>query len=859
MDSYTFLINFFRGMTGQWIELTYIHPLKPKYENVIIDFVEVGNSPALHAALERASKLNTQGWGIYFGTCPRKALPAKGKRGSEDHVDTMLGFWTEIDSVKEGRLPEDDLKKIQAADFVPSFCVLSGGGVHAYWLFDAPQVVDENKRQLIKSALRGIGSKFGGDSAVAEFARVLRVPGFVNTKPGRDAAPVTFIPPTGKHRYSIDQLMTFAPPAEPVKPKRRSYRYEVTDAVEMARAALKVLKPSRFIEYAEWIEVGLCLSDLGPAGVALWDEFSSAYPNYEPGACEKFAKDWRGEKHLASLYRLANLDYGGTGWRPEPPQPFTVSNSLDILQTENQPKIDYWQTGLPVNLRAALAVYAHPAVAPVLELWCEGIAAGIIPGREITTVQCLLKVAKQLNRNTTEATIRAGLNQGCVQFLRILSHNSIGLEEGSIQDQITVTDNQGVVGGADTSDCDCPCKNPLKAGRDANYYELLTPREILVNVAKLAIVPILMEHFPPSNGMVAPIRAEFLALLGLEKADELSAELTKRYQATLEKQPGYQEAMDRARLEYKRLAKSLASPESAPIPAGRAYANSAQYMAACARAIIEREGGETQYSIGTWCNNLGCKERNLKAILTRAGIRVLKQQNVDVPVKSIDQLKAIQPTYCRDAHGFPKAVVSSVKSEPYGFTKRGLIAWAEGELAIGATLSVRYRQANRQTIEPDTTPVIKPKLTYFKLLAMKKLIAFLLANIQPDVESEPGTKLTIYKLSDFPTLWRWERLQRMSYMLAWYRRAIRPDVEVWTEVLAETVSAWKVKGDKMLDTSAGEIRTFTPQAAIEALAEMDVSPPPPPGEWADDPLVSALIAMGGVVVSVEATVGEVAA
>lgn len=110
--------------------------------------------------------------------------------------------------------------------------------------------------------------------------------------------------------------------------KKRPAIIPQNDEVEKARQALARLAPWRCDDYSAWCDVGFSLSELGPAGLALWDEWSKKSPKYQPGACdEKWDTFTPGAGlTLASLHYWAKED--DPGGEPvkivtvyEPPEP----------------------------------------------------------------------------------------------------------------------------------------------------------------------------------------------------------------------------------------------------------------------------------------------------------------------------------------------------------------------------------------------------------------------------------------------------------------------------------------------------------------------------------------------------------
>jgi hypothetical protein len=65
----------------------------------------------------------------------------------------------------------------------PSIVIRSGNGLHLYWLLR--EVVETQRiRDRLEAALRQLAAVCGGDPAVAEVSRLMRLPGTHNTKKG---------------------------------------------------------------------------------------------------------------------------------------------------------------------------------------------------------------------------------------------------------------------------------------------------------------------------------------------------------------------------------------------------------------------------------------------------------------------------------------------------------------------------------------------------------------------------------------------------------------------------------------------------------------------------------------------------
>ena len=93
------------------------------------------------------------------------------------------------------------------------------------------------------------------------------------------------------------------------------------DDVEKARQALERLNQWRCDDYQPWVDVGMTLSELGTAGLSLWDSWSRRSKKYQEGVC---AKKWESFKPGQGL-TLGSLIH----WAEEDdPRPMEESSSI---------------------------------------------------------------------------------------------------------------------------------------------------------------------------------------------------------------------------------------------------------------------------------------------------------------------------------------------------------------------------------------------------------------------------------------------------------------------------------------------------------------------------------------------------
>lgn len=227
-----FLYELFSGVPDGALEITCLAPegvaLYPHTRVLWADL-------PLHIedeAMTPLQTLNQRGYSIYFGATVRAAKkPAEqrvsektGKpytfypRGSEMDAKYVVALWVDIDD------PSDAAYwRLAGMDAMPPIIVRTGGGWHGYFPLHEPLRVTAENKARIKRTLKGLALACGGDTQVAELARIMRLPGTINTKPGRGGAlcEVAYFVPAHLH---YDQLeMNYAPlvPQEPPRVTRR--------------------------------------------------------------------------------------------------------------------------------------------------------------------------------------------------------------------------------------------------------------------------------------------------------------------------------------------------------------------------------------------------------------------------------------------------------------------------------------------------------------------------------------------------------------------------------------------------------------------------------------------------------------
>lgn len=115
---------------------------------------------------------NRPGYGVYFGVATRD--PGSVPPGNRDTVREVPALWLDNDVT-----PKEELRTaLLSSACPPSLIVDSGRGLHAYWLLNEPAEADDG----LVALLRSVAAVFAGDRAVCDPARIMRLPGTINSK-----------------------------------------------------------------------------------------------------------------------------------------------------------------------------------------------------------------------------------------------------------------------------------------------------------------------------------------------------------------------------------------------------------------------------------------------------------------------------------------------------------------------------------------------------------------------------------------------------------------------------------------------------------------------------------------------------
>lgn len=184
---------------------------------------------------------NRRGYNAYFGVCPRRE-----RRGTRENILRAPALWADLDCKDSGgkRQAMERLRQALPPGLQPSILVDSGHGYHAYWLLSTPwEFTSQERRERFEALLRALAFLLGGDPAVADVARLLRLPGTMNQKSEPlpcyvvDFAPQRRFAAADLHPYLHPYLPQFPAPARPARPLSRP-----AGAATIARATREFLE-----------------------------------------------------------------------------------------------------------------------------------------------------------------------------------------------------------------------------------------------------------------------------------------------------------------------------------------------------------------------------------------------------------------------------------------------------------------------------------------------------------------------------------------------------------------------------------------------------------------------------------------
>lgn len=169
-----------------------------------------------------------------------------GSPRSKANVSELTLLWADID-FKDQELDETEiLARIRTLPCPPSIIVRSGNGLHLYWLLSEALDLPHDD---VEAILRQLADLVAGDLAVADVARLMRLPGSHNTKRGA-WTPVEIIQADYERRHHLPQIEDMVSICGPVirRKETASVQSRSSDNPFLAVAARFGFKPPIDVE-----------------------------------------------------------------------------------------------------------------------------------------------------------------------------------------------------------------------------------------------------------------------------------------------------------------------------------------------------------------------------------------------------------------------------------------------------------------------------------------------------------------------------------------------------------------------------------------------------------------------------------
>jgi hypothetical protein len=183
----------------------------------------------------KVSILNKQGYGIFAGILPRSH-----NSGGED-TDCLPGrvLWADLDG---GVTPKKAISRVARLGMpTPTMVVNSGNGTHLYWQLNKKAYPAD-----LSAAVYSLAVYLHGDLKVFNPSRVLRIPGFVNTKDSENPKNCEIISFDESLVYSLSELCSKFPatriPVAQDESKRLGGASVSSDRFALLKTALNYLE-----------------------------------------------------------------------------------------------------------------------------------------------------------------------------------------------------------------------------------------------------------------------------------------------------------------------------------------------------------------------------------------------------------------------------------------------------------------------------------------------------------------------------------------------------------------------------------------------------------------------------------------
>lgn len=255
---------------------------------------------------KKAIELSKEGFDVWHAVNPVCIEPTSNKRGDETTVSHQTAIVVDIDICSDAHKSDNLAQSFEEAKsflpFTPSIIINSGYGLHAYYIWAEPLAITDQNREEIKRRnnllIEVVRQKANGKKidGVGDLPRILRTPGTLNYKLGKENAPLCHIVEQNDIRFSpaeIDEKLNTLYVEKKSEPKATSNLDFVDDNPDLKRFRIEhMLEHINVVdgEYEKWLSVGMALKNEG-FECSLWEQWSRSQPEFKEGECES---KWNG-------------------------------------------------------------------------------------------------------------------------------------------------------------------------------------------------------------------------------------------------------------------------------------------------------------------------------------------------------------------------------------------------------------------------------------------------------------------------------------------------------------------------------------------------------------------------------------
>lgn len=282
-----------------------------------------------------------EGMDVYVGVGLSKENHGPARRCKSEEVSGICGIGTDLDLKSEAHgdkaLPatiKDALSVLPAA-MPPTIIIVTGNGVHAWWLFKEPYMFDsDDERKNVARVITRWHTMLRRNSAakgwvydrLSDLARVLRIPGTKNHKDPANPKDVTVHSQTGRlyNLYELEEFLDDAAIPDPEEEERAANEWRE----RFANKALVINTAARIPEEMlnTWMD---------PKQV-------------DPQTALKFRHTWNRQRHdlkdqTGSGYDLALADFGVDAGLSEQQIVDLIIHHRRIHKQKQRTKLDYYQ------------------------------------------------------------------------------------------------------------------------------------------------------------------------------------------------------------------------------------------------------------------------------------------------------------------------------------------------------------------------------------------------------------------------------------------------------------------------------------------------------------------------------------